>query len=67
MPWRRDQALVFVLWLFGVPALAGGLTFDAIPFVSAAAWSLFIATIVDTVNVIPILRYAFWAPSPARL
>ena len=56
MPWRRDQALVFVLWLFGVPALAGGLTFDAIPFVSAAAWSLFIATIVDTVNVIPILR-----------
>jgi hypothetical protein len=67
MPWRHGQALVFVLWLFGVPALAGGLAFDAIPFVSAAAWCLFIATVVDTVNVIRILRYAFLTPSPARL
>jgi hypothetical protein len=32
MPWRPDQELIFVLWLFGVPALAGGLAFDAIPF-----------------------------------
>ncbi|MQA31543.1 MAG: hypothetical protein GEU82_17195 [Luteitalea sp.] len=67
MPWRRGQELVFVLWLFGVPALAGGLAFDAIPLVSAAAWCLFIAALVDTVNVIRILRYAFLAPSPSRL
>jgi hypothetical protein len=67
MPWRRGQDVVFVLWLFGVPALAGGLAFDAIPFVSAAAWCLFVATLVDTVNVIRILRYAFLAPSAARL
>ena len=59
MPWRIGQELVFVLWLFGVPALAGGLAFDAIPFVSAAAWCLFVAALVDTVNVIRILRYAF--------
>jgi hypothetical protein len=67
MPWRHGQALVFVLWLFGVPALAGGLAFDAIPFLRAAAWCLFVATVVDTVNVIRILRYAFLTPSSARL
>ena len=67
MPWRTGQELVFVLWLFGVPALAGGLAFDAIPFVSAAAWSLFAASLVDTVNVIRILRYAFLTPSSARV
>ena len=65
--WRQGYALVFVLWLFGVPALAGGLAFDAIPFVSAAPWCLFIATVVDTMSVLRILRYAFLTPSSARL
>ena len=65
MPWRNGQELVFALWLFGVPALAGGLAFDAVPFVSAAAWSLLAASLVDTLNVIGILRYAFRAPSQA--
>ena len=60
MPWRGGQELVFVLWLFGVPALAGGLAFDAVPFVSAAAWCLLAATLVDSVNAIRILRHAFW-------
>jgi hypothetical protein len=56
------------LYLVGPIALRmGGLAFDAIPFVSAAAWCLFIATVVDTVNVIRILRYAFLTPSSARL
>jgi hypothetical protein len=67
MPWRHGQELVFVLWLFGVPALAGGLAFDAVPFVSAAAWCLFIATLVNAVNVIQILRYAFLTPSSTPL
>jgi hypothetical protein len=66
MPWRHGQALVFVLWLFGVPALAGSLAFDAIPFLRAAAWCVFVATVVDTVNVIRIVRYAFLTPSSAR-
>jgi hypothetical protein len=67
MPWRSGQEIVFVLWLFGVPALAGGLAFDAIPFVAAASWCLFIATLVDTANVIRILRHAFLIPSLAKL
>jgi hypothetical protein len=67
MPWRQGQELVFVLWLFGVPALAGGLAFDAVPFVSAAAWSLLAASLVDTANVIRILRYAFLTPSQAQI
>jgi hypothetical protein len=46
--------------------LAGGLAFDAIPFVSAAAWSLFAASLVDTVNVIRILHYAFTSPRSAE-
>jgi hypothetical protein len=36
MPWRNGEVFMFVLWLFGVPALAGGLAFDAVSFVSAA-------------------------------
>jgi hypothetical protein len=67
MPWRQGQELAFVLWLFGVPALAGGLAFDAVPFVSAAAWSLLAASLLDTVNVIRILRYAFLAPLRAPI
>ena len=63
MPWRNGQELVFVLWLFGVPALAGGLAFDAVPFVRAGAWCLLAATFLDAVNVISILRYAFLRPS----
>jgi hypothetical protein len=63
MPWRHGQELVFVLWLFGVPALAGGLAFDAVPFVSAAAWSLLAASLVHTMNVVRILRYAFLTSS----
>ncbi len=63
MAWRPVQELVFVLWLFGVPSLAGGLAFDAVPFARAAAWSLLIATLLDTVNVIRILRHAYLRPS----
>ena len=63
MPWRGGQEIVFVLWLFGVPALAGGLAFDAVPFVAAAGWCLLAATLLDTVNVARILRHAFLRPS----
>jgi hypothetical protein len=63
MPWRSGQELVFVLWLFGVPALAGGLAFDAVPFVRAAAWCLLAATVLDTVSVARILRFAYAQPA----
>jgi hypothetical protein len=59
MPWRDGQQLVFVLWVFGVPALAGGLAFDAIPFVAGGAWLLFVAVLFDTATVIGIVRHAF--------
>jgi hypothetical protein len=59
MPWRDGQDLVFVLWLFAVPALAAGLAIDAIPLVRAGGWCLLAATVLDTANVTRILRYAF--------
>jgi hypothetical protein len=62
MPWRNGQEIVFVLWLFGVPALAGGLAFDAVPFVRAAAWALLAAALLDSVNVARILRHAVVTP-----
>jgi len=62
MAWRDGQDIVFFLWLFGVPALAIGFALDAIPFVRAAAWSLLVATLLDSVIVFGILRRAFRAP-----
>jgi hypothetical protein len=59
MAWRYGQELVFLLWLFGVPSLAGGLAFDAVRFVAAGAWCLLGATLIDTGNAIRILRHAF--------
>jgi hypothetical protein len=40
------QEIAFVLWLFEVTALAGGLAFDAMPFVTASGGPLLAATIV---------------------
>jgi hypothetical protein len=62
MAWRGGQQIVFVLWLVGVPALAGGLAFDAVPVVAAAAWCLLAATLLDSVNAARILQHAFRAP-----
>ena len=59
MAWRGGQDFAFVLWLFGVPALAYGLGADAVPLVRGGAWCLLIATLVDTVNMTRILRHAF--------
>ena len=59
MAWRGGQELVFVLWLFGVPALAGGLAFGAVPFVRAAGWALAAASVLDSVSTARILRHAF--------
>ena len=59
MAWRGGQDVAFVLWLFGVPALAYGLGADAVPLVRGGAWCLLIATLVDAVNMARILRHAF--------
>ena len=63
MPWRNGQELVVVLWIAGVPALAGGLAFDAVPFVRAGAYCLVAATVVNSVSAVRILRYAFARPT----
>jgi hypothetical protein len=63
MPWRGGQQVAFVLWLFGVPALAGGLAWDAVPFVAAGGWCLLVAALLDSVNVSRILRHAFRTPA----
>ncbi len=65
MPWRTGQEILFVLWLFGVPSLAGGLAFDAVPFVRAGAGCLLAATALDIINVTRIARYAFRRPANA--
>jgi hypothetical protein len=62
MAWHGAQQIVFVLWLAGVPALAAGLAFDAVPFVSGGAWSLLAAALIESANTLRILRHAF----PAR-
>jgi hypothetical protein len=59
MAWRGGQDVAFVLWLFGVPALAFGLGVDAVPFVRAGAWCLLTATLVGSLNAVRILRHAF--------
>jgi hypothetical protein len=59
MPWRAGQQAVFGLWAVGVPALAGGLAFDAVPVIRVAAMCLLTATLLDTANVAVILRHAF--------
>ena len=64
MAWRRGQELIFVLWLFGVPSLAAGLAFDAVPAIRAGAWSLLLATLLDTLNMTRIVRHAFSIRTP---
>jgi hypothetical protein len=62
---RGIQELIFVLWVFAVPSLAAGLAFGAVPFVRAAALSLLVAAVLDTANMLRIMRHAFVMPNPA--
>jgi hypothetical protein len=59
MGWHGGRDVAFVLWLFGVPALASGLGFDAVAFVRAGAWCLLAATLVNALNTSLVLRHAF--------
>jgi hypothetical protein len=63
MGWQTGRDIAFVLWLFGVPALAGGLAFDAVRYVGAGGWCLLAAALLDSINVTCILRYAFQTPT----
>lgn len=59
MPWRTGQLIVFVLWLAGIPMLAGGLALYSTPLVAVAAWCLLAATLVSSVQLVVILRHAY--------
>jgi hypothetical protein len=52
---RALQALVFSLWMAGVPLLAGGLAFDLAAMVSLAAAGLLTAVLASVVNAVVIL------------
>jgi hypothetical protein len=45
--------------MFGVPALAGGLAFGAVPFVAAGGWALLAATLLDSAQAAIVLRHAY--------
>lgn len=65
MPERFFQKQTFYLWLAGVPALAGGFFFNAVPLLAAGAWSLLAAVVLNGLNTSLVLRHAF-ARKPAR-
>jgi hypothetical protein len=49
----------WVLWLWGVPALAAGFFFNAIPLLTAGAVALEIAVLIGAAQVLRLVRYGF--------
>jgi hypothetical protein len=47
---RHLQAIVFIGWTAGVPALAAGMFLESAVLVSLGAWSLFAAVVVATID-----------------
>ena len=66
MTWPALQEKAFYLWLFGVPSLAGGFCFDAIPFLAAGAWMLLAATVLNAMHDALILRHAWRKGRPSQ-
>lgn len=56
---RAFEQAAFYLWLAGVPMLAAGFFFDAVPFLAAGAWSLLAGTVLRSVNTAIVLRHAY--------
>jgi hypothetical protein len=64
MPWRAGQLIVVALWWLGLPCLAAGLAFEAVPLVAAGAWSLLAATALDTMQMALVARHAYARRGP---
>ena len=47
---RWLQAIVFIGWTFGVPALAGGMFFESAMLVRFGAWALFASVVLATLD-----------------
>ena len=54
-------ALSFILWLWGVPALAVGFALDAIPLLTAGALALEAGVVIGAIQALRAARYAFSA------
>jgi hypothetical protein len=54
-------AVSFILWLWGVPALAVGFAVDATPLLSAGALALEAAVVIGAIQALRAVRYAFSA------
>jgi hypothetical protein len=68
MSLRAFDRWAWYAWAAGVPALAGGLAFDAVPFLSAGAWCLAVGTLLRTVSSIAVVRHTLPAAgNPACL
>ncbi|MBI2835802.1 MAG: hypothetical protein HYX76_15385 [Acidobacteria bacterium] len=59
MPVRWFDQATFYLWLIGVPSLAGGLFFGAVPFLAFGAWTLLAGLALRTANTAIVLRHAY--------
>lgn len=63
----RLAAVSFILWLWGVPALAVGFALDAIPLLTAGALVLEAAVVIGAIQAVRAARYAFSARHGSRL
>ena len=54
---RVLQAIVFIGWTAGVPALAAGLFLESAPLVATGAWSLFAAVTIATLDNVLVLLH----------
>lgn len=58
LPVRQLALAIFLLWLAGVPALVGGLVFQAASFIAAGAGALLVAVVLQAVHAVAIVRRA---------
>ena len=59
LPDRKLQAITFLLWGVCVPLLAAGMYFPDVTLVRLGAWGLLVAVVVESINSVRVLRYAF--------
>jgi hypothetical protein len=60
---RTLQAIVFAAWALGVPAIAAGFFFNAVPLLAGGAWSLLAGVLVGMVDHAFVLAHAFAVPA----